>query len=140
MVSLALRSADGATGEGVCHLVEPPGDEPQLKPPQGAGCLSHAGQGVVIVPILPKVNEPKAIGVHTQVACAPATAVFTVASRAAGSALKGGRAPAGSPRAAITSCCASIRTTPMPARLPPASVVLEPSHQARNHPFGARCA
>jgi hypothetical protein len=61
VVGLALRSADGTTGEGAGHLVEPPGNEPQVKPLQGSGCLFHAGQGAVIAPILPEVNG----GVHT---------------------------------------------------------------------------
>ena len=71
LLGLALRSADGTTGEGVGYLVEPAGNEPQVKPPQGSGCLSHAGQGVVIAPILPEVDQRGAIRVHTQVACTP---------------------------------------------------------------------
>ena len=71
VVGLALRSTGGITGEGVGHLVEPPGNEPQLKPPQGSGCLSHVGHGVVTAPTLPEVNERGAVGVHTQVACTP---------------------------------------------------------------------
>jgi hypothetical protein len=64
VVGLALRSADGSTGEGVGHLVEPPGNEPQLKPPQGSGRLAQTGEGVVIASILPEVNERRAISVH----------------------------------------------------------------------------
>jgi len=65
------RHADTITGEGVGHLIEPPGNEPQLKPSQGSGRLAQTGEGVVIVPILPELNERRAIGVHTQVACTP---------------------------------------------------------------------
>jgi len=71
MAGSLLRRADTITGEGVGHLIEPPGNEPQLKPPQGAACLSHLGYGVVTAPSLPAVNERGAIGVHTQVACTP---------------------------------------------------------------------
>jgi len=71
LVGLALKSTGGITGEGVGQLIEPPGNEPQLKPPQGSGCLSHVGHGVVTAPILPQVNECRAIGVRTQVARTP---------------------------------------------------------------------
>jgi hypothetical protein len=51
-----LRCAGAIAGEGVDHPVEPPGNEPQLEPPQGASSLSQIGHGVITVPILPEVN------------------------------------------------------------------------------------
>jgi hypothetical protein len=71
MGGLALRRTGGITGEGVGHLVEPPGNEPQLKPSQWSGCLARACERIMIVTIFPAVNQRRAIGVHTQVACTP---------------------------------------------------------------------
>jgi hypothetical protein len=68
---LALRRTGGISGEGVGCLIVPPRNEPQLKPPQRSGCVAQGRQGVGATPILPEVNECRAIGVHTQVACTP---------------------------------------------------------------------